>query len=339
MVYEIKDLFKTYGKKPVLNVKDIKIKEGEIVGLVGSNGSGKSTLLRHMAFLEEPTSGVIKYRNECSKDIKLEKKREISILLPEPYLLKRTVKENLLFGLKIRKNLTDIEKKIDEVLNLVGLIPKKFKNRPWHELSSGETQRVAFAARLILKPRTLLLDEPTNSLDISGVPVFTEAMLYANQNWGTTIVVASHDLDWLSLITTRNLGLHFGRVMEFSTTNLIVGDWLEEGEFVKFNFSKDQTLKLPSSWKVGKKRGVAINPRKIELKPLQEAIDENLFFLEGRINEILHLIKSDELSIKIMVGDKILEAIVPFKEFQKSPFFPSQRVNMVFSQDSIKIPR
>ena len=149
-VYKVKELVKTYGNKPVLNVKNLTINSGEIVGVVGSNGSGKSTLLRHLAFLESQDSGDLYYKEHHSKDIPLDVKRDISILLPEPYLLKRSVKENLTFGLKIRGEKDDLDARVNEALELVGLLPKKFANRFWHELSSGETQRVALDRKSVV---------------------------------------------------------------------------------------------------------------------------------------------------------------------------------------------
>ena len=178
MMYELNRIRTLYGEKPVLDIASLSVEEGEILGLVGSNGSGKSTLLRHLAFLEAAQSGTLKYRGFDADSIPLHVRREIGILLPEPYLLKRTVRENLLFGLKIRGTLEDAQSRMNEALELVGLLPKKFLHRAWHELSSGETQRVALASRLVLRPKMLLLDEPTNSLDYSGVPQFTDAILH-----------------------------------------------------------------------------------------------------------------------------------------------------------------
>lgn len=339
-VYKVKELVKTYGNKPVLNVKNLTINSGEIVGVVGSNGSGKSTLLRHLAFLESQDSGDLYYKEHHSKDIPLDVKRDISILLPEPYLLKRSVKENLTFGLKIRGEKDDLDARVNEALELVGLLPKKFANRFWHELSSGETQRVALAARLILKPKTLLLDEPTNSLDISGIPAFTEAILYANQVWGSTIVIASHDLDWLSSIVHRKIGLHFGRVMEFSTTNLILGKWEENGDKMVYYFSDGESMSLPKEWGIGEKRGVAINPRMINIIGEKiECFDDYMICLEGIVKEIVHLTKTDEISVKIQVGNQLIEAIEPFITFKNNLLYPSQKTYICFTQDAVKIPR
>jgi tungstate transport system ATP-binding protein len=340
-LFKIDTLLKGQPHKPILDIKNIHIGEGEIIGLVGSNGSGKSTLLRHMAFLEKPDAGGIAYRGYTHESIPLHVRREIGILLPEPYLLKRSVKENLLFGLRSRGEAGDSDARIKEALDLVGLLPQKFLNRSWHELSSGETQRAAFAARLVLRPKTLLLDEPTNSLDISGVPVFTEAILYAHREWGTTVVIASHDLDWLSSIATRKLGLHFGRMMEFSTTNLIVGKWVQEGESMVYVFNETERIVLPKSWRIGEKRGIAINPRLIDMfneKP-SGCKGEERIGLRGIVREIVHLTKSDEVALKVSVGNQLIECVEPFEAFKARPFYPSQDIHLCFPHKAIKIPR
>lgn len=335
-IYDIKHLHTNYGQKPVLDIHALHVNEGEILGLVGSNGSGKSTFLRHLAFLEKANSGTLLYKGLDQHQLPLHVKREIGILLPEPYLLKRSVKENLLFGLQVRNDTENLEKRLDEALELVGLIPKKFLHRAWHELSSGETQRIALASRLILKPKTLLLDEPTNSLDINGIPQFTEAILHANREWGTTIVIASHDLLWLSSIATRKIGLHFGRLMDFSTTNLIVGKWQEIGDEIVFFFDEKEHIALPKSWRIGEKRGIAINPREIIVakQAFESVLDENVY-LKGTIREVLHLPKTNEVSLKITLGHHSLECIEPLEAFQKRPFYPTQEAYLSFPKHSI----
>lgn len=336
LIYDIKHLHTNYGQKPVLDIHALHVHEGEILGLVGSNGSGKSTFLRHLAFLEKANSGTLLYKGLNQEHLSLHVKREIGILLPEPYLLKRSVRENLCFGLHVRNDTQNIEKRLDEALELVGLIPKKFLHRAWHELSSGETQRIALASRLILKPKTLLLDEPTNSLDINGIPQFTEAILHANREWGTTIVIASHDLLWLSSIATRKIGLHFGRLMDFSTTNLIVGKWHERGDEIIFFFDETEHIALPKSWRIGEKRGIAINPREITISNqlFEPTLDENVY-LKGHIREVLHLPKNDEVSLKVTLGHHTLECIESLETFQKRPFYPTQKAYISFPKRSV----
>jgi len=338
MSYVLKALKTAYGHKPVLDISELVVHKGEILGLVGANGSGKSTLLRHLAFLEKPNSGELLYEGLSSDTIPLAIKRDIGILLPEPYLLKRTVKENLLFGLRIRGEERDAQKRLEEALDLVGLLPKKFLPRAWHELSSGETQRVALASRLVLRPKTLLLDEPTNSLDYSGIPQFTDAILHANKEWGTTIVIASHDLLWLSEIATRKVGLHFGRLMDFSTTNLIVGKWRESGDERFFDFDDTQSMSLPKSYRIGEKRGVAINPRDIFIASTLFTCKEDEVALNGVIRDVLHLTKTNEISIKVIIGAHVLECIEPFEVFDAHRFYPAQNVYVHFKKSAIKVP-
>lgn len=339
-MYRVENLHKQYGQKPVLDISELRIEEGEILGLVGPNGSGKSTLLRHLAFLENPNSGILEYKNFTSSTLPLHVKREISILLPEPYLLKRSVKENLLFGLNVRGDKDNIEYRLHEALELVGLLPKKFLPRSWHELSSGETQRIALASRLILKPKMLLLDEPTNSLDFSGVPQFTHAILHANKKWGTTVVISSHDLSWLTSIVTRKIELHFGRLMDYSTSNLICGKWQELEDSLVFYFDETQKMVLPKAWRIGEKRGIAINPREITVsKVLPKVLLENTIYLEGNIKETVHLSKSNEMTFKISVGEHLFECIESMEQFGKEPFYPSQKVILSFLKEVLKNPK
>lgn len=336
-IYNINKISKVYGHKPVLDIYDLKIHKGEILGVVGSNGSGKSTLLRHLSFLETPDSGTITYKNFTHANIPLHVKREIGILLPEPYLLKRSVKENLLFGLHIRGEKNIEQARLEEILELVGLIPQKFLNRQWHELSSGETQRVALASRLILKPQMLLLDEPTNSLDFSGIPQFTDAIMHANKEWGTTIIIASHDLIWLSSIATRQIGLHFGRIMDFSTTNLILGKWQEDANEKYFDFGENQKISIPKSWRIGEKRGIAIDPREISLSTLSPQQQESQkIYLQGKVSGINYLNKTKEVSIKVTLGTHVLEAITSQESFIKSNISLLHTIYLDFSKESLK---
>jgi tungstate transport system ATP-binding protein len=81
-----------------------------------------------------------------------------------------------------------------------------FAGRRWHQLSGGEAQRVALAARLILRPRILILDEPTASVDISTTQCIREAALTARKQWGTTLLIASHDHNWWNRSATSGWG-------------------------------------------------------------------------------------------------------------------------------------
>jgi len=200
-----------YAGRVVLNVDDFEIDQGTINGLAGPNGSGKSTLLRMLAFLESPFEGTLHYLGQPTSAKFNSVHRQVSLLVQEPYLLKRTVYANVAYGLKIRKK-NDIPTKVDRALEIVGLDPEAFRKRHWFELSGGEAQRVALAARLALKPRLLLMDEPTASLDEKSATLIRKAALSARDEYGATLVVASHDMPWLNAVSDQVIHLEKGRI-------------------------------------------------------------------------------------------------------------------------------
>jgi tungstate transport system ATP-binding protein len=200
-----------YSDRTVLDIGHMEFAEGTITGLAGPNGSGKSTLLRMLAFLEPPAKGTIHFLGHPAS-AKSAVNRQVTLLVQEPYLLKRTVFANVAYGLRIRgKN--DIPAKVARALEVVGLDPDVFARRQWFELSGGEVQRVALAARLVLKPKLLLMDEPTASLDAKSAELIHEAALSARDEYGAALVIASHDMSWLEAVTDHIHYLENGRLV------------------------------------------------------------------------------------------------------------------------------
>jgi len=200
-----------YSDRTVLDIEHMEFSEGTITGLAGPNGSGKSTLLRMLAFLEPPAKGTINFLGRPAS-AKTSVTRQITLLVQEPYLLKRTVFANVAYGLRIRKK-NDIPAKVTRALEVVGLDPAVFAKRQWFELSGGEVQRVALAARLVLKPKLLLMDEPTASLDAKSAELIHQAALSARDEYGAALVVASHDMGWLETVTDHIHYLENGRLV------------------------------------------------------------------------------------------------------------------------------
>lgn len=136
---------------------------------------------------------------------------KVSLLAQSPYLLKRSVLGNVVYGLKIR-GIADRKNKGREALRMVGLDPAEFAGRTWHELSGGEARRVALAGRLALEPRVLLLDEPTAYLDEESAEKIRSAVMLAREQRQTAIVLVSHDYAWLSTSCERILQIHRSRL-------------------------------------------------------------------------------------------------------------------------------
>lgn len=139
--------------------------------------------------------------------------------------MKRTVLNNVAYGLKIRKDLSGLEQRVELALTWVGLDAGEFSKRPSYALSGGEAQRVALAARLILKPEVLLIDEPTGSIDALSAQLIKDAALKARSDWGTTLIIASHDWQWLFGVCDRIVHLVRGRLTGTGLENIIFGPW------------------------------------------------------------------------------------------------------------------
>jgi tungstate transport system ATP-binding protein len=217
-----------YHCQPVLEIDRLTIQPASITGLVGPNGSGKSTLLKMMAFIMRPTNGTIFFDGQPALPFDESVRSQVTLLTQEPYLMKRTVFNNITYGLKVRGDRGNLAKPVHDALSMVGLDPDGFSRRYWNELSGGEAQRVALAARLVLKPRVLLLDEPTASVDAASSELIRIASLGARSEWGTTLVIASHDREWLYDVSDEVVHLFKGKIVGTGRNNIIFGPWMTE---------------------------------------------------------------------------------------------------------------
>ena len=208
-LYELRNVTQRYGGRDVLHIPELAIEAGSIIGLAGPNGGGKSTLMRLLAFLESPASGEVLYRGKPTLGHEYDLRGEVTYFPQEPYLLKRSVRANVGYGLLIR-GLPDVRERVDAALAAVGLDPERFAGRSWRQLSGGEVKRVALAARLALQPRVLLLDEPTANLDRDSAELVRQAVFAAREQHGTTLLVSGHDQRWLDAISDAKLYLRDG---------------------------------------------------------------------------------------------------------------------------------
>lgn len=220
-LYQLRGVAAGYGESSaltsVLHVPELSIARGSILGLVGHNGSGKSTLLGLLGFLLAPHAGEVLFDGRLVDGAALRAghllRRRAVLLGQDTCLLKRSVAANVAFGLRLRGQAAQ-QNVLAEALALVGLDFAEFGPRSWRELSGGEARRVALAARLALKPEALLLDEPTTGLDRASVGHVQQAVLAARQTRGATLVIASHDVDWLKSCADQVLVLEDGRITD-----------------------------------------------------------------------------------------------------------------------------
>ncbi|MGD9822582.1 MAG: energy-coupling factor ABC transporter ATP-binding protein [Aminobacteriaceae bacterium] len=214
-LYEIRDLVCAYGDEPVLHIDRLDISSDGPTAFVGHNGSGKSTLLKALAFLLKPAAGTIRFLGEPTEEREGELRREVTLLLQEPYLLRRSVFENVAYGLRARGATDRLAERVAEALEMVGLSPD-FGKREWFRLSGGESRRVALASRLALRTKVLLLDEPTANVDEENALLMARVIGEAREKWGTVSLIASHDIQWLDGVCGRRILMRRGKIESIS---------------------------------------------------------------------------------------------------------------------------
>jgi len=194
----------------------LSIEPKEFVSIVGPSGAGKTTLLKLFLAEEKPTEGAVYYE---SANIHTLNKKEIDIfrrkvgmvfqdfrLLPN-----KTVYENIAFTMEAAgRTDEEIESDVPHVLELVDLTPKVW-NFP-HELSGGEKQRVAIARALVNEPDIIIADEPTGNLDPANTYDIVQILKKIN-DFGTTVILATHNKGIIDLLKRRVVAMEHGRVV------------------------------------------------------------------------------------------------------------------------------
>lgn len=209
---------KRYGKgtRAVLDDISLHISANEFVFLVGKSGAGKSTLLKMITKEATPDSGKIIIGGIDLDYVKRrhipDYRRRIGVVFQDYKLLpSRTVFENVAFALEIAgMSNHEIENTVPKVLDLVGLSDKA--NRFPADLSGGERQRVSIARSVARQPKILIADEPTGNLDVLTSKEIIDLLQKIN-NYGTTILVTTHDANIVNLLKKRVITMRDGKII------------------------------------------------------------------------------------------------------------------------------
>lgn len=213
---EMSNVYKKYSNGiTAINGLDVRIEQGEFVYVVGPSGAGKSTFIKMIYREELPTKGTVKVGEFELENLKPKKipylRRHVGVVFQDFKLLPRlTVYENVAYAMQVlEKNPKQIQKRVLEVLDLVGL---KHKVRMFpNELSGGEQQRIAIARAIANMPRVLIADEPTGNLDPETAWGIMELLEEIN-NQGTTIIMATHNSEIVNRVRHRVLAVENGRI-------------------------------------------------------------------------------------------------------------------------------
>jgi len=209
----LKDIGKAYGERVVLDAVNCEIPSGAITGIIGPNGAGKTTLMNIIAGLDQPDSGEVLYELHGSGFSPELPTKAVTMLFQSPYMLHTTVEKNIAYPLRLRRIERDtIKRRVDNLLKDFELIPLA-KNKAWR-LSGGETQKVALARAVALKPELLLLDEPTSNIDNTSVAFIEKTLDYERNKHKMTSIIISHNLAQIRRLCDFILFMHEGKVIE-----------------------------------------------------------------------------------------------------------------------------
>src|SRR3954452_5974564 len=192
MGIRVQNIGKRYGDFTALDGVSVTVPDGSLTALLGPSGGGKSTLLRVIAGLETPDAGEVQIGGERVTHLPPQQ-RGVGLVFQHYAAFKHmTVRDNIGFGLRIRKRpKADIKRRVDELLALVHL--NGFADRYPSQLSGGQRQRMALARALAVEPRVLLLDEPFGALDVKVRTELREWLRRLHDEVHVTTVLVTHD--------------------------------------------------------------------------------------------------------------------------------------------------
>jgi osmoprotectant transport system ATP-binding protein len=212
----------------------VKINESEIVTILGTSGCGKTTLLKMVNRIYEPDAGEILFFGEPVKNMNpVELRRKIGYVIQQVGLFPHmTIFENIATVPKILGwPKPRIEKRVDELLELVKLPAAEFKKRFPQQLSGGQQQRVGLARALAADPAIMLLDEPFGAIDAITRRSLQDELLSIHHKFGKTFLFVTHDIREAFRLADRVLIMDAGKVMQFGTPSEVRSD--PSCEFVK----------------------------------------------------------------------------------------------------------
>lgn len=196
---------------------NLKIEQGEFLGIIGHTGSGKSTMIQHLNGLIKPTAGKVYFKGEdinASKETARDVRFKVGLVFqyPEYQLFEETVYKDIAFGPKNMK-LSDAEvnDRVREAARFVKL-PESVMNKSPFELSGGQKRRAAIAGVIAMQPEVLILDEPTAGLDPRGCDEIIDNIKEYREKRGATVIMVSHSMEEIARTVGRMVVMYHGHI-------------------------------------------------------------------------------------------------------------------------------
>lgn len=270
-----------FEKKAIDNI-NLEIKANEFIGLIGHTGSGKSTFVQHLNGLIKPTSGKIYVEGEdiTEKGLNLKDLRqEVGLVFQyaEYQLFEETIYMDIAFGPKnLKLSEEEVDTRVREAMDLVGLDFEDMKDRSPFELSGGQQRRVAIAGVLAMKPKVLILDEPTAGLDPHGRDEILNQIQDLYERGNITIILVSHSMEDIAKLADRIIVFDKGRLAMEGPTREI---FKKSEELEKVGLGVPQVTKF---MQIFKENGNDIDD---DVLTVEEAKEEMIKFLRRQSHD------------------------------------------------------
>ena len=337
MLYELIKIKKQFGKRTVLDIPFLTLEARKIYALIGANGAGKTTLLNQLSFLDQPTSGSLKFLGDrvgYERGRLTSFRRQVVLVDQTPILFSGTVLKNVEFGLKVRgvpkaERLTKVLAALDQV----GM--SNFLTSDIHGLSGGEVKRVALARALAVDPDVLLCDEPTANVDREHQEIILKILKHANSVRNTSVIFSTHYLSQSRRLADYTILLQNGRLSEEIGENSfsakIIGN---SGGKCVVKLSDNCHFNLPEDWfetNTNKDIDLHLIPDKIKLFPIK---GDDRRGCTGKITNIG--IEGEKVRLTVDMGI-LLTVLLDIKEYQTSPPVAGKMVRVVMPEEAVVV--
>lgn len=230
---EIRNVSKKFKNAAAYAVDNVSltIEEGEFITILGSSGSGKTTLLKMINRLYEPDQGTIRLFGEDIAAVDpVVLRRRIGYVIQQIGLFPHmTIAENIASVPHLLKwDKATVDKRVEELLQLVGLQPEEFRDRYPSQLSGGQQQRIGLARGLAGDPAVMLMDEPLGAVDAITRLKLQDELLKIHGGLKKTFLLVTHDINEAFKLGTRVVIMNNGKVSQFDTPRRIAADPADE---------------------------------------------------------------------------------------------------------------
>ena len=308
---QIKQLNKSYGPTTIFQHIDFSAEEGEFVTLLGPSGCGKSTLLRCMAGLTSVDSGEILLQGQNLVPLSPQQRTIGMVFQSYALFPNMTVEKNVAFGLKMQKlPASQIQQRVMEALELVELT--EFAKRYPHQLSGGQSQRVALARSLVTRPRLLLLDEPLSALDARIRRHLREQIRRIQQELKLTTLFVTHDQEEALTLSDRIVLMNQGKIVQNGDAESLYtqpADLFAAGFIGNYNLiSAEQAQRLTGQVFSGQ---VAIRPESIQFCDINAGIPAVILSHSLLGNVIRYRVRAQDVELSVDVLNRSRADLYP----------------------------